>query len=206
MATTNATRSYGPLSISALAAALAIAAGALAQTPPPAAPNQAPPPAPSAEVAARAAYLSKLPPFVHWPAAAFDSPAGPLNICLVGGDPFGPALDQIVDGQHVGPHPIAVKRLARFDKGSACQVLYLGALKGAATAEALSTARGAPVLTVTEGERADDPRGMIDLNTQGQRVRLVIDQKAARRNGLILSSKLLSLTASDRRRRRGGDG
>ena len=201
------TRSFGPgaPSLAALAAALATGAGAFAQ-PAPAPQVQALPPAATPEVLAKAAYLSKLPPFVRWPQSAFESPAGPLNICLVGGDPFGPALDQLVDGQHVGPHAIAVKRLAKFDKGSGCQVLYLGALKGSAAAEALAAAKGAPILTVTEAERAEDPRGVIDLRTHGVQVRLVVDQDAARRNGLILSSKLLSLAAGDRRRRRGGDG
>jgi hypothetical protein len=171
---------------------------ALAQTPPasPAPPSSPPPAAPSSE----AAYLAKLPMFVQWPSGAFDSPAAPLNICLAGVDPYGPSLDQLVSGQHVGQHPIEVKRLVKVDKNTPCQVLYLGGLKGPAVADAMSAIKGASVLTVTEAERPDDPKGAVDFHVSSGRVHIVVDQDAARRSGLVVSSKLLSLSAADQRR------
>jgi hypothetical protein len=147
----------------------------------------------SSEAAVKAAYLSRLPPFVQWPESAFDSPAGPLNICVVGADPFGATLDRMVSGQHVGQHPVEIKRLPRFDKGSACHVLYLGALKAPEVAQVLAAARGAPVLTVTDGQSTEDPKGVVDFQSHGQRVRLAVDGAAAEANGLVVSSKLLSL-------------
>jgi hypothetical protein len=196
LAARDAHRCFGFAALSATALAGGFASAALAQAPVAVT-------SPSPDVVAKAQYLAKLPPFVRWPPSAFDSPAGPLNICLVGGDPFGATLDRIVLGQHIGQHAIEVKRLLKVDKSSACQVLYLGALKGAAGAEVLQSLKGAPVLTVTEAERADDPRGVVDFHVDGSQVRVLVDQDAARHSGLIVSSKLLSLASLDRRRRQG---
>jgi hypothetical protein len=197
LAPRNAKRCNGcpALGATALASGLASVALAHAQVPPAT-------PTPAPDIVTRAQYLAKLPPFVQWPPSAFDSPTGPLNICLVGADPFGGALDRMVLGQHVDQHPIEVKRLAKVDKSAACHVLYLGALKGAAGAEALQAVRDAPVLTVTEAER-DDPKGVVDFHVEGVQVRLEVDQDAARRGGLVVSSKLLSLAALNKRREQG---
>src|ERR1700756_4784994 len=45
------------------------------------------------EYAVKAAYLYKFTPFVEWPASAFAGPGSPFNVCVLGDDPFGPALD-----------------------------------------------------------------------------------------------------------------
>ena len=62
----------------------------------------------SLERAIKATYLYKFGPFVEWPNGAFSSPVAPLNICIVGNDPFGAILDQAVAGQRVAEHPIAL--------------------------------------------------------------------------------------------------
>ena len=126
---------------------------------------------------------------------------GPFSICIPGVDPFGVAIDRVVNGQRVGQHAVDVKRPAKVDKSSTCHLLYLGGLKGPALAEAISAVKGAPVLTVTESQGPDDPRGMIDFRFRGRRVRFTIDQDAVRQSGLIVSSKLLDLAASMRQRR-----
>jgi hypothetical protein len=150
---------------------------------------------------AEAAYLVRLPAFVQWPDSAFESPAGPFNLCILAGDALGEALDQMVSGQKVQQHPVQVKRLQKLEKGSGCHVLYLGALKGPALADALAEAKDAPVLTVTEAQDPSGPKGVIDFQVMSGRVRLAVDQGAARSHGLVLSSKLLDLADSGRRRR-----
>jgi len=146
------------------------------------------------------------PPFVQWPEAAFESPGASFSICILGADPFGAAIDEAVRGQKVGQRPIEVKRLAKVEKPSACHLLYLGALRGPAAAEALTAVKGAPVLTVTDSDGPDDPRGMIDFRSRGRALRFAIDAEAARRSGLVVSSKLLSLAVAVRHRRPGAGG
>lgn len=144
----------------------------------------------------KAAYLYKFAPFVDWPANAFPSPSSPLVLCVAGDDPFGPVLDRTVVGQKIGTHPIQVRRMGRADKAAGCHILYLSGSKTQSVAEGLSSVRGSPVLTVTDGARSGEDRGVIHFVARDRNIRFQIDDEAAARNGLNISSKLLSLAVS----------
>ncbi|HEU5051094.1 MAG TPA: YfiR family protein, partial [Gemmatimonadales bacterium] len=66
---------------------------------PPAAAAQSAVPAGSLEYQVKAAYLLNFARYVSWPEGAFASPTAPLPICVLGADPFGNALDEVVAGQ-----------------------------------------------------------------------------------------------------------
>lgn len=180
------------------------ASGASAEAQSPA--QAAAPIQPTPEAVTKASRLARFAPFVQWPETAFESPTAAFSLCILGADPLGTAVDEAVRGQKVGQHPIEVKRLAKTDKVAGCHLLYLGALKGAAAADALAAVKGAPVLTVTDAETPDDPRGVITFHTRGRELLFAVDQAAARRNGLVVSSKLLSLAFDARRHRPRGGG
>jgi len=60
---------------------------------------------PSLEQAVKASYLFKFGPFVDWPANAFADSGGAFQICIIGRDPFGRVLDEIVRGQKIHGRP-----------------------------------------------------------------------------------------------------
>ncbi|WP_207455233.1 YfiR family protein [Azospirillum sp. SYSU D00513] len=152
------------------------------------------------EDAVKATYLYKLPPFIEWPPSAHAGPSSPFNLCILGNDPFGGALDRAVAGQSVGGHGIAVLRLRGADAGRGCHVLYLHEVAAPAAAEALAQLRGRPVLTVTDAATEPRAKGMINFVLREGRVRFEIDDRAAAESGLSISSKLLSLAVSVRHR------
>jgi uncharacterized protein DUF4154 len=155
---------------------------------------------PSLEYAIKASYLYKFVPFVEWPGDAFPSPTSPVRLCIALYDPFGDIIDRAVAGQRIGDRPIVVERLAAVDRQSGCHILYLGG--GApAVVEILQGVRGTPVLTVTDGARDPAMKGIINFVTENNRVRFEIDDRAAAENGLVISSKLLSLAVSVQPRR-----
>jgi hypothetical protein len=145
------------------------------------------------ELAIKATDLYKFAAFVDWPPNAFPGPTDPAVLCVAGDDPFGPLLDQAVRGQKIGPHPIVVMRLDHVEKGAGCNILFVGPSRRQGAAEALDKVRGQPVLTVTDSSADAAGRGMIDFVLKDARVRFRIDPRAAERNGLAISSKLLSL-------------
>ena len=153
----------------------------------------------SLEYPVKATYLYKFAPFVTWPDSAFNAPNSPFVICVLGEDPFGPVLDQAVSTQRIGARALVIRRLERVDRGSGCQILYLGVSRGQSESDALAAVRGAPVLTVTDAARSE-PQGVIHFVVQDNRVRFQIDDQAAAQNGLTISSKLLSLAVSVRPR------
>jgi len=154
----------------------------------------------SLEFAVKAAFLYKLGPFVAWPAHAFETPSAPVNLCIVGRDPFGAALDQAVAGQLIGARAIAIWRLAAVERGRACHILYIGTNDARVAAEVLAAVRGTPTLTVTDGIRDGSAKGIVNFVIISSRVRFEIDEHSAVQSGLEISSKVLSLAVSVRPR------
>ncbi|HYF21900.1 MAG TPA: YfiR family protein [Caulobacteraceae bacterium] len=153
------------------------------------------------EYPVKAAFLHKFGAFVGWPSAALGPASEPMTVCVVGPDPFGPALDQAVRGQKVGGRSLRVERHRTVSRGAGCHILYLRGSSAQSVADGLAVTAGAPVLTVTDAADGN-ARGVIHFVVVGGRVRFEIDDRAAARNGLTVSSKLLSLAVHVRPRER----
>jgi YfiR/HmsC-like len=177
----------------AVLAALLVGLAALALPPGAAAQGSA------LEYAVKATYLYKFGPFVAWPPGAFASPTAPVRICVAGQDPFGDILDRAVEGQRIGERPIVLERLRGTGGAGSCHILYVGDAEGQAAAETLALVGRAPVLTITDAAPGGS-KGVINFVMVDNRVRFEIDNEAAAQKGLHISSKLLNLAISVRRR------
>lgn len=142
----------------------------------------------------KAAYLYKFTPFIEWPASAFAAPSSPFTVCILGADPFGATLDQVLAGHQVGEHSVRVRRLQATDQPDQCQILYAAASR-AQVAAALNKVKGAPVLTVTE-QNLGVSGAVVQFYVKDGHVRFTLDPAAATANGMTISAKLLSLAAA----------
>lgn len=149
---------------------------------------------PNKEYDIKAAFLFNFASFVEWPSTAFATPSAPFVIGILGDDPFGPILEEIVDGEQINGHPIAVRRLTsrQFAEAGACHILFIGKSESRRLVPLLQQLRGRPVLTVADLPNFLDLGGTIGFSTQG-RVRLSINPTAVRAAHLNVSSKLLRL-------------
>jgi YfiR/HmsC-like len=148
----------------------------------------------SLEYQVKAAFLLNFTKFVEWPPAAFEATDSPIAICILGEDPFGAALDQMVAGEVVSGRKLAVRRLKGAPAPKSCQALFIG--KADKEALKIPAGQGAGVLTIGEGEAFVREGGMIAFVLDNRRVRFSINQSAAENAGLKLSSKLLSVARS----------
>lgn len=143
------------------------------------------------EYQVKAAFLLNFTKFVEWPSSAFATPDSPLAICILGGDPFGGALDQIVEGEVVNGRKLVIKRLTHAPPPKTCQVLF--AAKSEKDIANILAAVGPGVLTVGEGESFLRDGGIIAFVIEDRRVRFDIKETAAAHAGLKLSSKLMNV-------------
>lgn len=157
----------------------------------------------SVEYAVKAAFLYKFGSFVEWPATAFASPASPFQLCVVGEDPFGAALDKAVSGQQIARRPVEVRRLKTVKPDSGCHIMYLAASETQRLAQITEALRGSSVLTVSDGRSPGAATGIINFVIKDDRVRFDIDDEAAAQNRLAISSKLLGVALSVKPRRAG---
>jgi len=152
----------------------------------------------SLEYAVKAAYLPKFIPFITWPDTAFAAPTAPVTICVVGTDPFGGKLDQAAGGLKSGEHPVAIRYLSAPDPSASCQLVFVGKADPATAVGALDAVKGKPVVTVTDSGLKE--RGVISFVIEANHVRFDIDDAAAAQDGVVISSKLLSLARAVKQR------
>ncbi len=147
----------------------------------------------SLEYQVKAAFLLNFTKFVEWPAGNPARADAPFTICVLGEDPFGTALNQMIEGETVNGRRLAVMR-GRRELLKTCQILYInGSEKG--VPEILDAA-GRGVLTVGEGENFLRDGGMIAFVIENRRVRFMVNLAAARNAALKLSSKLLNVAST----------
>jgi hypothetical protein len=149
---------------------------------------------PPLEYEVKAAFLLNFAKFVDWPPAVFPSADSPVAICILGKDPFGHAIDDLVQGETASGRKLVVRRITHAPVAQTCQILFTQESRKE-SAEILA-ALGPGVLTVGEGENFVREGGIITFLVENRRVRFDIDQKAAEAAELKLSSKLLAVARS----------
>lgn len=141
----------------------------------------------------KAAFLFNFTQFVEWPAAALGAPEEPFVIGVLGEDPFGAALDDIVRNETVARRKLVVRRFKSVEDVQRCQVLFIAKSQAANAAHIFATTRGRHLLTVGETDEVASHGGVIQFLTDKARVRVRINVDAAKEAGLTISSKLLRL-------------
>jgi hypothetical protein len=143
------------------------------------------------EYQVKAAYLLNFTKFVEWPASAFAASNSPIAICILGDDPFGSALDQMVAGEVVNGRGIVIRKMKSEPALKTCQMLFVSLSEK--DPHRLLPGLGPGVLTVGEGENFIREGGMIGFVMENRHVRFGINQAAAEAAGLKVSSKLLNV-------------
>ena len=150
----------------------------------------------SSEYLIKAGFIFNFAKFVEWPQSTFSQPDSPIVIGILGTDPFGSIIDQIVQDKKIGGRGIVIKRLkwgADSKDLKECKILFVGASERAHLDELVQTLRGLPILTVGETPGFAERGGVIRLVLEDNRVRFEVNVDAARQSGLTISSRLLTL-------------
>jgi len=147
----------------------------------------------SKEYQVKAAFLFNFAQFVDWPPAAFTNIDMPFTIGILGRDPFGAALEATVEGETVNNRKIIIERARTVDDLKNCQLIFISQSEKSQVPEILSALDDRPVLKVSEIEGFARLGGSINFYLDDGRVRFEVNPAAAQRDGLKVSSQLLSL-------------
>src|SRR5688500_8577904 len=139
------------------------------------------------------ALVFKFAQFTEWPDQVFASPETPFVIGILGGDPFGAFLDQLVVGEKIRNHPIIVRRFSSEEEASSSHLLFLSRDFPIARMYLDSLSQRKHVLTVSEAPAFVETGGIIGFFTEKDKVRFEVNRDAMRKSNLILSSKVLRL-------------
>lgn len=141
----------------------------------------------------KAAYLFNFLKFVEYPPESFSDPLAPFVIGVVGDDPFGSALPQVVVGKTVQGRDLVIHLYHAGEDLRGAHILFISASERKRLPMILSGLHGSTVLTVADTPGFLEAGGMIQFLNENGRVRFAINVDAAGQSRLKLSSKLLSL-------------
>ena len=141
----------------------------------------------------KAAFLYNFAKFVEWPPAVSPGANDPMEICVVGEDPFGNILNQSIEGKTVGGHKLMIRQLKPAQDMKGCQVAFISSSEKNHLTSVLEGLKGGGVLTVGETEGFAALGGVINFTMEDDKVHFEINLDAAGRAGLKISSKLLQL-------------
>ena len=139
----------------------------------------------------KAAFLYHLTQFVEWPPEAFPAVEDPLVIGILGADPFGEALDEIVRDEVVKNRKLKVERFHSMEEITVCHILFISQSEAGRLDQVFSSLKGRKILTVGDTEGFAQRGGVVRFLTEKNKVRLRINIEAAKAASLTISSKLL---------------
>ncbi|HYP17948.1 MAG TPA: YfiR family protein [Opitutus sp.] len=144
------------------------------------------------EADVKAALLYNFTQFVQWPPASFEESGGRLVIGILGRDPFGSVLDDLVAGETVNGHPIEVARCRDVAQAARAHVLFISASERGRLPGILAELQGRPVMTIGDFDGFLEAGGAVQLYRNAQnKIRVRVNLPAARAAHLTLSAKLL---------------
>ncbi len=153
----------------------------------------------------KAAYLYNFGRFVEWPAKVTATKVDSFTICVLGQDPFGPALDAALAGETIAGKNVAVKRILSPQDAVNCRILFISSSEDNQLKLILAALNDTSVLTVSDLPQFSRRGGMVQFILDGNRVRFEVNLAPAEHAGLTLSSELLKLAVSVRRSAQFGD-
>jgi hypothetical protein len=148
-----------------------------------------------AEHEVKAAFLVRFLSFVEWPEAAFARPESPIVIGVIGADDVLGALQESLPGRVVQARPVTARRMKEGEPLAGVQLVFVG--RGAS---GVLPKIGSPpgVLVVAESEGALDRGATVNFLRREGRVRFEVALDTAEKQGLRISSRMLSVAQSVR--------
>jgi hypothetical protein len=157
------------------------------------------------EYQVEAAYLYNFGRFVEWPARSTTVQTGAFNICVLGEDPFGQALDATLTGETIGNQRVAARRISSLQMSADCQILFISSSEANRLNKIMEALDKSAVLTVSDIPQFSQHRGMIQFVLEGNRIRFEVNLTATQRAGLTMSSELLKVATVVRRNTQPGN-
>ncbi len=149
--------------------------------------------APASESTVKAAFLYKFLSYIEWPVTAFEGPASPLVMGVLGADQMADELADLVQGRTVAGRRVQVRKLHDRSAVQGVHLLFIGTLSRERTVQAIREAKAGGTVTVSEAPAGLELGSVINFLLVDDRVRFEISRDAAEETHVTISSRLLGV-------------
>lgn len=145
------------------------------------------------EYQVKAAFVYNFAKFVQWPPDAWQSPAEPIAICILGPDPFGHWLEDTVVGKSIEGRTLSTRHISAIKQAVGCHILFVASAESKRAPSLLAELKTPGILTIGDSDGSGAEGVVINFKLDGGKVRFDINVDAAEREKLRISPRLLSL-------------
>lgn len=131
--------------------------------------------------------------YIKWPETAFKAKDAPFVIAILGKDPFGKLLSELLKGKKVAEHPIKIVNFPDVEKLQECQLLFVPSASEKQLAKVAEYYKDKPTLIVSESVASIGIGAHIGLYIEESKLSFTVNVPAAKQTKLEFSSELLKL-------------
>jgi hypothetical protein len=142
------------------------------------------------EYSVKAAFLVAFVQYTTWPAHALEDEESPINICVLGHNPFDELLARTA-AEQTSKRPIRVVTLDR-PTTSRCHVAFVSRQQQKREVDWLAALKNKGTLTVGESGHSISRGAVVEFVVLNNRVRFEVSWSAMESSGIKLSSPLLA--------------
>jgi len=146
----------------------------------------------STEYKLKAAYLYQFTKFTQWPDKRFNDAHTPIQICILGKNPFGESLDSFSSSASQRRN-LSVRYLSSLQNILNCHLVFISRSEDKRLPQILQKIAHTPVLSVSDIDNFAQRGGIIGLVPRQRKIGIEINVDALRSAGTKLSSKLLEV-------------
>lgn len=143
------------------------------------------------EYQVKAGFVSSFANFAEWPPEAFKGPNDPVEICVMGRNPFGHALVDLVEGKVVADRALVVREITDVSAASACHILFLASSESLRFRAIPAKLKDHSIFSVGDTNDFIAEGGIANLCVESGRVRIEINAAAAKEKNLRISPRLM---------------
>jgi len=135
------------------------------------------------------AFLFNFAQYTRWPESSFQSADSPLTICLNAASNLTTLLQLTVQNEVLNNRAFKVVEHSEIKGEESCHIIFISKSKYSKTLPHIPST----TLSVSDYEGFATQGGMIEMQQQDQRLKLLINYKAVTNSGLSIRSNLLNL-------------
>jgi len=139
------------------------------------------------------AFLYNFTLFVEWPDGAFSGKDDPIIIGIIGDDPFGEDLHSL-KGRTVNGRKVLVNRFKDIQDIRVCHILFVSDSERDRVSAIVAAFRKSKMLLVSRIPDFARRGGTINFVSAGNKIGLEVNLEAAKREGLMINSRLLNMS------------
>lgn len=142
----------------------------------------------------KAAFLYNFFNYTTWPDPENKKKPEPLELWVIGDDPFGSILDATFKDKEIGKRSIKIERFDEAPDELTADMIFVGGMEERELDALIKACEGLPLLLIGDSDGFAEAGGSCNLSIKDSSIAIEVNTEVVKAAGLSISSDLLKLS------------